>query len=337
MKPLATKALVSLLLTLGIIALGCGESPTATPVPTSAPPPLPTPPATPIPYQPVTVTGSNGVEVVFSERPRRIVSYSPAFTEVLFAVDLGDTLVGRDKYSDFPPQAAGVPSIGDAFNVNLEALAELEPDLVYISFETPVSAIQNLGIKVLYLNPPDSLNGVLDQIRLFGRILDATAGAEALAASMQARIETVRRQLSGVEQGPRVFFELDPLLYTVGPDSFIGSLLTTLKAQNIAEDAGGPFPQISVETVVERDPQVILFTDTATESPETIASRAGWDTITAVQENRVFPVQSDLVSRPGPRIVEGLESLAMLLYPDLLARSSAPPQPTPTTTLQEVG
>ena len=147
---------------------------------------------------------------------------------------------------------------------------------------------------------------------------------------MQARIETVRRQLSDVEQGPRVFFELDPLLYTVGPDSFIGSLLTTLKAQNIAEDAGGPFPQISVETVVERDPQVILFTDSATESPETIAGRAGWDTITAVQEGRVFPVQSDLVSRPGPRIVEGLESLAMLLYPDLLARSGASPQPTPT-------
>ena len=173
MKRLATKALVSPLLALGIIALGCGESPTATPVPTSAPTPLPTPAATPtstpVPYKPVTVTGSNGKEVLFSERPRRIVSYSPAFTEVLFAVGLGDTLVGRDQYSDFPPQAAEVPSIGDAFNVNLEALAELEPDLVYISFETPVSAIENIGIKVLYLNPPNSLTGVLDQIRLFGR------------------------------------------------------------------------------------------------------------------------------------------------------------------------
>lgn len=310
MKALRTTVLALALLASITAAMGCGASPTATPLPE------PTASST---YEPVTIIDSSGKAVTFQEPPRRIVSYSPAFTEVLFALGVGDRLVGRDDFSDFPAEAAEVASVGNSFNVNLELMAGLEPDLVYLTFDTPLPAIEGIGLRVLYLHTPDDLEGVLEQVQTIGRIVDAADRAEALVASMQARIEAVKERLAGLEQGPRVFYELDPLLYTVGPNSFIGSLLDTLKVRNIAQGTDDPFPQLSAETIIERDPEVILFSDTFTETVQSITGRPGWDTISAVRGNRVFPVNADLTDRPGPRIVEGLEALAKLLYPDLFS------------------
>ena len=317
MKSLLTMILALVLLASITASTGCGASPTATPTvaPSPTATPLPEPTATPA-YEPVTIIDSNGKAVTFQEPPRRIVSYSPAFTEVLFALGVGNRLVGRDDFSDFPAEAAEVASIGDAFNVNLELLAGLEPDLVYLTFDTPIPAIEGIGLQVLYLYTPDDLGAVLEQVQTIGRIVDASERVDALVASMKARIEAVTEKLAGLEQGPRVFYEIDPLLYTVGPGSFVGSLLDTLKVQNIAQGTDDPFPQLNAETIIERDPEVILFSDTFSETVQSITGRPGWDTISAVQENRVFPVNADLTDRPGPRIVEGLEVLAKLLYPE---------------------
>lgn len=269
---------------------------------------------TPTPVPPIVVQDSRGVEVRLEGPPRRIVSLSPAHTEMLFAIGAGDLVVGTDSFSDYPPRARDLPKVGDAFNVNLEALAGLEPDLVVVSFTTFVEKMEQAGLKVMVLEPPTTLEGVLEQVRLVGRATGHREEADALAEQMGARLEAVRQRVAGVERGPRVFVELDPTLYTAGPGSFIGDILRLLKAQNIAGDAQGPYPQLSPEVVISRDPEVIILLDGFSESPETVQARPGWENITAVREGRVYVVDPDIVSRPGPRLVEGVERLADLLY-----------------------
>ena len=155
-----------------------------------------------------------------------------------------------------------------------------------------------------------------------GRIVGRTREAQELTKAMEARIQAVRDKVATIEQGPLVFYELDPLLYTVSPTSFIGSLFTILKAQNVADEAEGDFPKLSAEVIIQRDPEVIMLADAAQftpqkETPETVAARPGWGSIRAVEQGRIYAVSPSLVSRPGPRIVQGLEELAALLYPDL--------------------
>lgn len=295
------------------LALACdvGE-PTRTPVPT----------VTPNTYSAITVTDSRGRDVVFDRAPQRVVSLSPAHTEVFYALGLGGRIVGTDSYSDFPPEASEKPRVGDAFTLNLEALAALEPDLVYTTWEGPVADVERLGIKVLYLFPADDLQGVLDNIALLGRITDREAQANALVEDMESRINAVVGRLAGMEKGPRLYYELDPALYTIGPDTFIGSIMEMLKVQNVAAGAGSRYPQLSAEVVVEKDPEVILLGDSREYlstgiTVDEVKARPGWGGITAVREGRVYSFNDSLLSRPGPRIVEGIEQLAGLLYPEL--------------------
>ena len=271
---------------------------------------------------PITVVDSNGQEVVFEAPPQRIISFSPAMTETLFALGVGDRIVATDDFSDYPPEAEGVPKVGGAFNINLERVAELEPDLVFLSFGRFAPDVEELGIRVLFQEPSETLSGVLEEIQSMGRIVGRAGEAEELTRAMEARIQAVRDKVATVEQGPLVFYELDPLLYTAGPASFIGSLFIILNAQNVADEAGGDFPQLSAEVIIQRDPEVIMLADSAQftpqkETPETVAARPGWDSIRAVKQGRIYAVSPSLVSRPGPRIVLGLEELAALLYPDL--------------------
>lgn len=300
-------ALVLLTLVMALILSGCR---TAATVPT----------ATPGAQFPLEITDSLGKTAVFQTPPKRIVSLSPAHTEIIFALGAGDRLVGRDAFSDYPAAAKNVPSVGDAFNLNLEKVVSLQPDLVYTTFNLFVADLQRLGITVLYREPPSTVDGVIEETRLFGRLLGEPERAQSLASSMEKRIQTVRQKLSSVQNGPRVFYELDVALYTVAPDTFIGNMLTTLKAQNLAEGTEG-FPQLVAETIIQKDPEVVLLADSkefgnGDETPETARARPGWSAIAAVKNGRVFTVSADLTSRPGPRMVDGLEAMAKLLYPE---------------------
>jgi iron complex transport system substrate-binding protein len=280
------------------------------------------PTVTPDAYSTVTVTDSRGMDVVFAQAPQRIVSLSPAHTEIFYALGLGDLVVGTDSFSDFPLEAKDKPRVGDAFTLNLEALVALEPDLVYTTWEGPVADVEQLDITVLYLFTASDLQGVLDNIILIGQIADREEEAQALVADMEARINAVVDKLPAVGQGPRLFYELDPGLFTLGPDTFIGNILEILKVQNVAEGANSPFPQLSAEVIVEKDPEVIILGDSKEylSSGITVAeveARPGWSGITAVVEGQVYSFDDSLISRPGPRIVDGIEQLAELLYPEL--------------------
>ena len=180
-----------------------------------------------------------------------------------------------------------------------------------------IEQFRGLGMTVMFIDSGDSLDGVFATIEQLGRITGNGEQAAALAASMRARIEAITEAIAGVEEGPRAFFELTADLYTVGPETFVGELLTLAKARNVAAGAATPFPQLSAEAIIDADPEVVLLADGEWgESLETVCARPGWDATSACVNERVHPVDGDLTSRPGPRVVEGLEEIARLLYPD---------------------
>jgi iron complex transport system substrate-binding protein len=202
---------------------------------------------------------------------------------------------------------------------NLEAITAMEPELVIIFFDPGdlQASLERLGIPVLYL-APESISSIFDHIRLLGQVTGRSDQAEDVIADMQKRIDAVTARLADVQQGPRVFHELDPTLFTAGPGSFVDDLYTLLKAQNIAADTGQAYPQIDQETVIARDPEVIVLADeSAGESPDTVKARPGWGNITAVKTGRVHTIDPSIISNPGPRLVDALEALAKLLYPEV--------------------
>ncbi len=273
--------------------------------------------ATPSPAVfPVTVTDSNGKQLVLESAPESIVALAPSFVEILFGVGAGDAIVAVDENSDFPPEAAAKTKLS-GFEPSVEGIAALEPDLVIIFFDPGglQEALEGLGIPVLLLASPQSVEGVFDQILLLGEATGHTDDAMQLADAMREDVDAITEKLAEVQEGPRVFHEIGPELYTASDEDYVGDLYTILKAQNIATGSG-PFPQLTEEAVIAADPEVIILADIPAVTPEEVKARPGWDSISAVQNDRVFAVDPDLVSRQGPRLVDGLEELARLLYPE---------------------
>ncbi len=292
---------------------------TATPTPTSTPTPSPTPTATPTPAAyPRTVEDSAGTAVTLEAAPERIISYSPGATEILFALGAGDRVVAADDFSDFPAAAAELPKVAYS-SPDPERALSLEPDLLLMASRQreQIEQFRSLGMTVLFLDSAQDIEGVFGTIELLGEVTGNEQQAADLAAPIRARIEAVSATLEDVEEGPLVFFELTADLYTAGDGTFVGELLTLAKARNIAAGAASPYPQLTAEAIIDAAPDVILLADAEWgESYETVCARPGWDAIPACVDERVHGVDGDLTSRPGPRIVDGLEQVARLLYPD---------------------
>jgi iron complex transport system substrate-binding protein len=298
---------LSMALTLAMAACGGEKEPAASPEPTT--------PATDFP---LTITRSDGRELTIAEAPQRIASLSPAATEVLYAVGAGPQIVATDLQSDYPAEAANTTKL-DAYQPNLEAIAGVEADLIIIASnqDNIVEALDRLGEKVLFLEVPDTINGVGEQVRLLARASGHAQEGERLAQEMQGRIEAVTSKLADVEEGPRVYHELDNTFFTVAPNSFVGDFYNLLKARNIAEGALTAYPQLTQEEILDRDPEVIILADADSgESPQTVKARPGWGVISAVKNDRIYVIDPDIVSRPGPRVADGLEQLARFLYPE---------------------
>jgi iron complex transport system substrate-binding protein len=270
---------------------------------------------------PRTVTDSSGAQLRLAAPARRVVSLSPGLTEVLYTVGAGDRVVATDRFSNYPAAAAKTPKL-DYSSPSAEATLAFTPDLVIMTGrqKPEVPQFRTLGLPVLYLEEAASVQGVLDHITLLGSLTGQDREAQALVASMRQRIDAVTTKVNAVAQGPRVFLELSPDLYSAGPDSFIGGMLTLLKAQNAAKGAPSAFPQLTAEAVIAFNPEVVLLTDGSADSggqsADTVAARPGWARVAAVQSHRIHAVNADVVNRPGPRIAEGIETMARLLYPE---------------------
>jgi iron complex transport system substrate-binding protein len=265
---------------------------------------------------PLEETDDSGATVSFEAPPEAIVSLSAAHVEALYAIGAGDQVIAGDLFSDCPASAAELEQL-DSFTPSVEAITALEPDLVVLGFSNPdlQTALEGVGISSLLLEPPADVDGVLKDIALLGLVTGHPVEAKAYVQGMEGRIDEIVAGLPEEDAPPKVFHEVDNLLYTAGPGSFVADLYELLGVENIAEATGQPFPQMTQEAIIEAAPDVIILADEeAGESAETVSARPGWDAIPAVQDQRIYAVDPDIVSRPGPRVIEALETLSGLLY-----------------------
>ncbi len=267
---------------------------------------------------PLTIRQSDGQTLTIAQAPQRIVSLDAHATEIFCAVGAGAQIVAVDMYANCPLGSAAKPKL-DAFMPSLEAIAGYRPDLVYVSSNSGdvVAGLRRLNIPVLYVQLPKDLDGVLEQIERLGGVAGRSVEAKKLTDTIRARMQATREKLATVATGPRVFHELTDDYYSAAPTSFVGDFYTFLKAQNIASGAGTDYPQLSAEVIVQRNPEVIVLADEAAGiTAAAVKARPGWANVDAVKNGRICVVDPDVVSRPGPRIVDALDTLAKCIYPD---------------------
>jgi iron complex transport system substrate-binding protein len=276
---------------------------------------------------PIIVTDQRGKEFQFDEPVQRIVSLAPSNTEILFAVGAGSQVVGRDSFSDYPAEAQTVADIGGGFGaLDTETIIASTPDLVLAADLTPaeqIQALEDLGLTVFVLGNPTDLPGMYENLRTIAAMTGHVEETETLIASLEERVAVVEEKLAGVTERPLVLYELDGTdpnaPWVPGPGTFVNTLLTMAGGNNMSATLDGAWVQVSLETIIQMNPNLILLGDAqwGGVTPEMVAARGGWDALTAVQEGKIYPFDDNLVSRPGPRLVDGLEALAKFLHPEL--------------------
>jgi len=273
---------------------------------------------------PLTLTDDAGREVTLEAEPQRIVSLAPSNTEIVCAIDACDRLVGVTDFDDYPAEVVEIDKVVTMAQVDVEAVVAAEPDLVLAAGNelTPtaiIDQIADLGVPVLVLYP-ESLDEVSVNIEMVGIAVGRDGEAAALVGEMATRVEAVEEAVADLER-PRTFYEVsvfEGTIYTAGERSFLASLIETAGGEPVTGDALST--SIELEELVAADPELILLGDATydpTITPETVAQRQGWETMTAVDDGRVVVVSEDVViTRPGPRIVDGLEALARAIHSD---------------------
>jgi iron complex transport system substrate-binding protein len=288
-----------------LLLAACGD-------PSPAPPSGPTDDEPDIVY-PLTVETSQGT-ITVDDRPERIVSLSPTATEMLFAVGAGDQVVAVDDQSNYPQDAPRTDLSG--YEPNIEAIASYEPDVVVYSTEPGDlgSSLEGLGIPALLQPAASTLRDVYDQIEQLGLVTDHLSESRELIDRMKDDIRAITADVDTIT-ALTFYHELDDTYYSVTSSTFIGKLYSMLGLENIADQAkgaGGGYPQLSAEYIIDADPDLIFLADTKCcgQSPATVAKRPGWDRIDAVEQGGVIPLDDDVASRWGPRIVEYLRVIA---------------------------
>jgi len=297
----------------------------ATQAPTEAPTLAPTIAATPTFSFPMFFVDDLGRKVNFDQAPQRIVSLAPSNTEILFAVGAGSQVVGRDQNSDYPEAAKALTDIGSTYEaLNTELIVSLKPDLVLaaeINTLDQVKALEAVGLTVYYFKNPTTIEEMYNNMQIVGQMTGHEADAAKAIEGYKARVATVDEKIATATEKPTAFYELDATdpakPYTAGKGTFITLLIERAGGKNIAADIDG-YPQLSLEQVVAANPDFIILGDAAYGiTPESVAARPGWSGLNAVTKNQIVPFDDNLASRPGPRLVDGLEALAKLLHPEL--------------------
>lgn len=298
------KRLVGLVMALALLVAACGDDDRV--LSTSTPPDAGS--------FPVTV---RGVEI--PDLPQRIVSLSATHTEVLFEIGAGPEIIGTDVFSDYPAAATETEKI-DAFNLSVEAVAALDPDLVILSFDPgdAVSGLAALGIPaVLFSAPgPATLEDVYSEWLDLGVATGHNEEAAALIDQVSSDIEEILAQKPQTLRAFTYFLELDSTLFTAGSGTLLDAVFGMLGLQNIADPADGPFPQLSAEFVIGSDPDFVFLADTVCcgQSAETVAARPGWNKMTAINNGDVIELDDSVVSRWGPRLVDLILTISKEVY-----------------------
>jgi iron complex transport system substrate-binding protein len=268
------------------------------------------------------VTDQAGRPVEIPDRPQRVVSLAPSITEIVFALGREEILKGVTSYSDFPPQASGLPRVGSYVRLDLERIIELRPDLcIAVKDGNPkatVYRLQALGVPVYALDPR-SVATVIQAILEMGAVLNAEDRADRLVQDMRSRIDRVTAKLVGTGHRPRVFFQIgDAPIVSVGTNTFAHELIGLAGGHNVAAGSTA-YPRFNREQVLALAPDVIVISsmDRAVSIERTRQEWARWPSVPAVRDGRIHLVDSDIFDRPSPRLVEGLEQLAGFIHPEI--------------------
>jgi iron complex transport system substrate-binding protein len=324
---------VTLLASLSLMVAACsaGTTPSASLVPPATATAVSSPTASepPASSYPLVLTDDAGREVSIPADPERIVSLAPSNTEIVCVLRSCDQIVGVNDFRDgFPDDVLAaledVPDVASFSGVDREAVTSVQPDLILaagneLTSSADIAALDGLGYPVLVLYP-ESLDEVYRDIELVAEALDEREEGAMVVADMMARVLAVQATVSGLD-APRTFYEVGVFqgtIYTAGEDSFLAALIESAGGEPITGDAVST--SIQLEDLVATDPELILLGDAAYDpsiTPEAVAQRPGWGEMTAVAHERVIPMPEDVViTRPGPRVVDGLEALARAIHPE---------------------
>lgn len=267
---------------------------------------------------PLTVTDSMGIAVTIEAEPERVISLTPANTEILFALGAGDRVVGRTDYCTYPPEAAGIESIGNYWTPNAELIISKDPDVIFAEYmeDSVRQQIEAAGASV-FLYSANSIEETEEQILLMGEILNLNDEAKSLTDSMEAELQEIQDAVSSVAEPKSLFPDLGDY-YSAGPGSLIDDVLNRINVINIAAEGGSAWPQMSLEVIVEKNPDIYL---SMRPTPEELKTMTGIGSLDCIQNGEIIYIEenspdSELIARPGPRIVEGVRLLAEEIYPD---------------------
>ncbi|TWT03488.1 ABC transporter substrate-binding protein [Planomicrobium sp. CPCC 101079] len=276
---------------------------------------------------PVTLTDAVGDEITIEEEPKAIVSMIPSNTEIAYELGLDDKIVGVSDFDNYPEEAAEAEKIGGQ-EFNVEKIISLQPDVV-LAHESGLGVgdaglqqLRDAGIKVFVVNNAENFEEVYETIDTIGKATGAQEEAEAEIAEMKEEVAEIKEKAAAVDEQKKVFIEVSsvPEIYTTGSGTFMDEMLSIINAENAAGDLEG-WATIDPEAIVDRNPDVIVTTE-GTYNPEAvdqIMERGGFSDVTAVKEKAVYDVDSDMVSRSGPRLTDGLEELAKAVYPEVFS------------------
>ncbi len=273
-----------------------------------------------------TYTDGLGRQVTLAQPAQRVVSLAPSNTEILFAIGAGAQVVGRDSFSDYPAEAKNVADIGGGLpTLNIEAIVAKQPDLVLASPLTAaeqITALTKAGLTVYVLPNPASFDDLYANLETVGKLTGHGNEAASLVAGLKSRVAAITSKAATLSSRPMVYYELDATdpsaPYTSGPDTFVDLIIRSAGGENFGSNLKGQWVQVSVEELLARQPDLIVLGDSlyGGVTAEMVKARAGWDALNAVKEGKIFAFDDNLVSRPGPRLVDGLEAMAKLLHPD---------------------
>lgn len=306
-----------------VFTAGCGRSGKEAPQEGQPSAEEPQPPEAEAPLSdtvyPLTIVDSAGNEVTIEAEPQRVISLTPADTEILFAIGAGDRVKGRTDFCNYPEEAALAVSVGTSTTPNIEMILSAEPQIVLSDrMDDGVKAqLEAAGIKVALFSA-NSIKDTQSAILQIGQIMNQNETASQVVDAMAADLEEIWKTAARVEEPRSVFLDLGDGC-SAGPGSLMDDMLNQIGAVNVAADAGIPWPQLSVEAIIEKNPDVCLF---MRRTPEELNNVSGLNALDCVKNGRIrffdaFSPEADRISRPGPRIVEGVRILAESIYPEL--------------------
>lgn len=272
------------------------------------------------------MTDDLGREVEIPVPVTSVVTLAPSLTETLYFLGAIDLIQAVDINSDYPAEINDLDKVtGWDMSINYEAVLALEPDIVFASEMTSldqISDMEELGLTVFCISNPADFPELFESILVIGEVIGKNAEAEELAAQLEDRVAEIDAVMADAEETPLVFYEIDATdptkPWTAGKGTFISSLIRMAGGVNLGDELDGEWIQVSLEALLEADPQIILLGDSMYGSTaEAAAERPGWDSISAVQNGQLFEFDDRIVTRPGPRLVEGYEMIAQMLHPEL--------------------